>query len=429
MGMTRRQFLSSSSTAALVAGTMARGTVFGANERVRVACIGLRGRGGSHIGAFTKSPDAELVALCDVDEVVLDRRAGEVKDATGKEPKLYTDIRDVLADDAVDAITIAMPNHWHSLATIWGCQAGKDVFCEKPLSHNVFEGRQAMAAAKKHNRIVAHGTQRRSEKKWRRAMQRMREGVIGDIYMARGLCFKRRDSIGFHESTPPPSHLHWDLWQGPAQEQQYNPNYVHYNWHWFWEYGNGDIGNQGVHQMDVAAWGLDKGLPSRVVSLGGRYGYEDQATTANTQVTTFQYDDGALLVFEVRGRASNTEQDVGIGNLFYGSDGYMAEGTFYDAAGEVIPDDNPEAVDDLAGNHYQNFLNAVKSRNEADLTATVAHGHVSSALCHMANASYRIGAELHFDNATEKFIGAHADEANKLITRDYRAPFVVETIA
>jgi len=427
MPLTRRQFLGSSAAAVIAAGTVAKGKVFGANDKIRVACIGLHGQGGSHVNGFM-SDESEVVALCDVDEKVLDKRVLQVKQKTDKRPKTFKDMRDLFADDSIDAVSFATPNHWHTLGAIWACQAGKDVYVEKPLSHDVWEGRQLAAAAAQYDRIVQHGTQRRSDPRWVRAIQRMRAGVIGDIYMARGLCYKNRDSIGFKEPTQPPASLDWELWQGPAPEQPFTENYVHYNWHWFWLYGNGDIGNQGVHQMDVGIWGMNKGLPVKVQAVGGRYTYEDQGETPNTMVATYTYADGTLFVFEVRGRATNDEGGVKIGNLFYGSEGYMAEGTFYDKKGQEIPDSgeggDPITVD---GDHYATFLRAVRSRKHEDMAATALEGHISSAHCHLGNIAYRVGEQLEFDPENERFKGSR--EANKYLTRKYRPGFEVPELA
>lgn len=450
MNISRRHFLGASASAVIAAGTMAQGKVFGANERIRVGIIGLNGRGGSHINGFTHQDDCDVVAICDVDEQVLARRATEIANLTGKRPTVYTDMRDLLASDDIDAVSIATPNHWHSLATIWACEAGKDVYVEKPLSHNVWEGRQLVNAAKKYNRIVQHGSQRRSEISYLQMIKQLRSGIIGDLYLARGLCYKWRDSIGFGEPMAPPEDLHWDLWQGPALRRPYidYPNkqggrgiYVHYNWHWFWAFGNGDIGNQGVHQVDVALWGLDKGMPVRVSSTGGRYTYEDQAETPNTLLTAFTYADGSMLEFEVRGRATNSDADTRIGNLFYGSGGCFVEGDatgdpdkkfqFYDNSGKRIPqeeislDDVPQAT----GDHYRTFLNAVKSRKEEELGCTALQGHISSAHCHLANIAYRLGTSLEFDPETEKFTGPMAGEANAMLKPEYAEGFEVPDLS
>jgi len=430
MHMSRRQFLGSSAATVIAAGTLGRSTVFGANDRIRIACVGINGRGTAHIGAFSKLPDSEVVALCDVDSQVLAREVAALKDKTGKEPKAYRDMRDVMADKDIDAVSFATPNHWHTLGSIWACQAGKDVYVEKPLSHEVWEGRQLAAAAAQTGRVVMHGTQSRSSREWARAVARLKEGVIGEVYMARALCFKNRDSIGMKEPKAPPAHLDWTLWQGPAKEQAYCENYVHYNWHWFWEYGNGDLGNQGVHQMDIARWGLGVTMPVRMAGMGGRYGYHDQGETANTEICTFTYADGRLLVFEVRGRATNDEGGAKVGNLFYGSDGYMVDQKFFDKDGKLIEDDKSQEENAAAGgDHFAAFIKAVRSRKPEDNPCDALVGHYSSAHCHLGNIAYRTQMTLTFDEATETFTGAGADEANKYLRREYRPGFEVPQLA
>ncbi|MBN2308635.1 MAG: Gfo/Idh/MocA family oxidoreductase [Candidatus Hydrogenedentes bacterium] len=428
MKIPRRRFLSATAAAVLVAGTRAKGTVFGANARIGMACIGLNGRGRDHLHAFLSSRESQVVAVCDVDRRVLSGAARAAALRQAGAPAKYTDIRELLEDDAVDAVSIATPNHWHTLAAIWAVRAGKHVYVEKPLSHEVAEGRRLVEEAKKHNRIVMHGTQRRSGADWINAVRQIREGVIGDIYMARALCYKQRDPIGFAAPKPPPDYLDWSLWQGPAQEQEYCDNYVHYNWHWFWRYGNGDIGNQGVHQMDVATWGLNKGLPVKIASTGGRYTYGDQGETPNTQVATFTYRDGAMLVFEVRGRYTNSEEDTRVGNLFYGSEGYFVERDkarrnrnrfrFCNKKGRPIRV-KQEDVDTRGC--YGNFLRAVASGDEQDNFAPALAGHIASAHCHLANIAYRLGRTLDFNPDTERFTAD--DEANAMLTRNYRGGF------
>ncbi|GMW00324.1 MAG: dehydrogenase [Candidatus Hydrogenedentota bacterium] len=432
MNISRRKFIGSSAAAVIVAGTMAKGKVFGANGRVNIGCIGLNSRGQEHMGALCDTQGAQITALCDVDERVLSDRVNQLRIKTGGDIKPFTDMRVMFEEPSIDAITIATPNHWHTLAAIWALQAGKHVYVEKPLCHNVWEGRQLVNLAKKSGKIVQHGTQARSETKWLQTIRHLRDGVIGDIYMARALCYKRRDSIGFAPFEAPPKELHWDIWQGPAERAEFCKNYVHYNWHWFWAYGNGDIGNQGVHQMDVAIWGLNKGLPTRVYAAGGRYGYKDQAETPNTELATFTYADGATLAFEVRGRATNFEADTRIGNLFYGSEGYFIDG---DEAKEdnqyrfVGNNDKTLSVKDpgvKTEGCWQNFVTAVLSGKEEDNFAPASEGFIASAHGHLANISYRLGRALDFDPATERFV--NDDEANAMLTRHYHPDFTVPEI-
>ncbi len=446
MPFTRRQFLGTTASAAIAAGLTTRSSVFGANDRIGVCCVGVHGRGGNHIRNFLTGGESDVVALCDVDRNVLEARANQIQEHTGKRPKTYTDMREAFADPDVDVASIATPNHWHTLAAVWAIEAGKDVYVEKPLSHNVWEGRQLARLAAKSDRIVQHGTQNRSIPSWQWAIQRMRDGIIGDIFLARALCYKERDDIGKGEQVAAPDFLDYSLWQGPRPERPYlrrkpgtgNPDrhaiddgvgglFIHYNWHWFWDYGNGDIGNQGVHQMDVATWALDKGLPCTVYSAGGRYGYDDDGETPNTMSTTFTYDDGTTLEFAVRGRATNGEGPVTIGNLFYGSGGwgYIAEWKvgFYDQTGKLIEEvpEFPAPEEGRPDIQYERFLQAVRSRDKGDIPATAEEGHISSAHCHLANISYRLGRSLTLDPIQETFIGDA--EADALLKDEYRPGF------
>ena len=426
MQIDRRRFLGNSAKAVLVAGTLAHGKVFGANDRIGIGVIGLNGRGGKFIDEYAGKGKTRVVALCDVDAHVLERRVKETDRKQRGNPKPYRDIRALLADEDVDAVCIATPNHWHTLAAIWACAAGKDVYVEKPLSHEVWEGRQLVAAAQRYNRIVQHGTQRRSESDWLRDIEALHNGVIGDVFKARAVCYKtgNRKSIGFAAPATPPEYLDWGRWQGPAQERDYCANYVHYNWHWFWDYGNGEIGNQGVHQMDVATWGLAKGLPVRVYSAGGRYAWNDQGETPNTQTATFTYADGATLDFEVRNLGSYEEAGVTVGNMFFGTEGYFVEGKgFYDLKHRRIKVKKKGRFPDC----FERFIDAVRTRDTDAVPANALDGHIASAHCHLANISYRLGRSLDFDPKTESFIGD--DEANAMTRRVYRPGFEVPQLA
>src|SRR5215213_10069077 len=279
-----------------IAGTKSSGRVLGANDTIRIGVAGLNGRGGSHVGEFTGMKGVQVTYLIDPDTRTYGRHIKTIKGRGNNTPQTVQDIRRALDDKELDAISIATPNHWHSLMTIWACQAGKDVYVEKPLSHNVHEGRVAVQAARKHDRIVQHGTQSRSSEDWDRAAQAIQSGRYGKLLVSRGLCYKGRASIGTKPNSSPPSELDYDLWLGPAPSHPFNANYVHYNWHWFWDFGNGDIGNQGVHQIDIARWLIpDAKLPKSVISLGGRFGYEDQGQTPNTLMTVFDYGDTQLI--------------------------------------------------------------------------------------------------------------------------------------
>ncbi|HEV2426220.1 MAG TPA: Gfo/Idh/MocA family oxidoreductase [Terriglobia bacterium] len=448
--LTRRDFLKTGARNA--AGIAALGgvtfltrpeRVFGANDRVRVAICGLHSRGQDHLKAYSQLADVEVAALCDVDENVLNKFAGRVS-----ADKMYTDVRKLLEDHSLDAISIAVPNHWHSLMAIWACQAGKDVYVEKPCSHNWWEGRQLVRAAKKYNRVVQHGTQIRSAPAIREAIQRLHDGELGELYLARGLCFKWRNTIGHAPVEPVPAGVHYDLWTGPAPLKPFTKNRFHYNWHWIWDTGNGDIGNQGVHQMDMARWGLGVKYPNRASAVGGHFMFDDDQQTPNTLNAAFEFDlpDGKrkMIEFEVRHWITNREGGIGaagltaesgppygsdtIGNIFYGSKGYLATGdedacsykTWLGRKQEPGPEGH------AAGDHFANFIDCVRSRNPGALNAPIEEGYISCTLVHLANASYRLGRSLRFDPENLQVIGD--EEANRLLRdgdRGYRAPFVV----
>ena len=428
MEVSRRKFVGSSASAVIVAGTLASGKVFGANDKIRVCCIGIHGQGASHIRDITREEAAEVVALCDVDQKVLEERKSQLKEATGKDPKIYGDMREVMADDSIDAISIATPNHWHSLAAIWGCQAGKDVYVEKPLSHNIFEGRQLVNAAKKQGRVVQHGTQSRSNPTLMRDIQLIHEGFLGEIHMAKGFTYKtgNRESIGHAEFKNAPENLNWDLWQGPAQRAKYCDNFVHYNWHWFWNYGNGEFGNQLVHEMDIGVWGLNAGIPIASSSTGGRYHWKDQGETPNTQITTFSYANGKTLLMEVRNLGSYKEAGLETtGNTFFGEKGYyVRDHGFFDYEGKPISVDRelPHSP-----SKFYNFFKAVKSRKSEDIRCDALVGHISSMHCHIGNAAYRLGRTVRFDPETERFIDD--PEANQWVSREDEKGFEVTEVA
>jgi predicted dehydrogenase len=433
--ISRRQFMGSSAAAVVAAGTMGRGTVFGANDRIQVCCCGIHGQGGSHMRDLLQRDDVDIVALCDVDSNVLEERVRQVKEAKKKKPKAYKDIREALENKKIDAITIATPNHWHSLMAIWGCQAGKDVYVEKPLSHSLWEGRQLVAAAEKNKRIVMHGTQSRSNDILMRDMKLIHEGFIGDIIHSRGYVYKNgnRGAIGHGKPGQAPENLDWALWQGPSTDHDFMVKedgtglYVHYNWHWFWEYGNGEIGNQGVHEMDLAVWGHNRGLPVKVYSTGGRWGLDDDGQTPNTQATSFTYADGTILTFEVRNLGSFPEGgENDCSNSWFGTKGYYVRGKgFFDYKRNPIevPAD-AQKPEDLGKWGY--WLKAIRSRNTADMTAPATAGHLSCVHCHLGNIAYRLGRSLEFDPKTETFKDA---EANKFLKREYRKGFEVPQLA
>lgn len=482
--LTRRTFLKSSALAAAGIALSARswGQVAGANGDIRVAVLGLNGRGRNHLTSLKGIKGVRVVALCDPDTAVLDKVKPTVN---GGDVKTYVDVRELLASPDIDAITIATPNHWHSLAGIWAMQAGKDVYVEKPVSHNVWEGRQLVAAAAKYNRVVQCGTQIRSGEAMQEAVAFVRAGSLGKITASRGFCYKQRNSIGKTTGPQPiPATVNYDVWTGPApltppRRNSPEKGPIHYDWHWINAYGNGDIGNQGIHQMDVARWFLgEPGLPRHTLSVGGRLGYDDDGETPNTQVIMHDYAT-APLTFEVRGlptKAGGNVMDkyrnVSIGNVVDCEGGYVSTSTYFAA---TAFDRDGKVVKEFKGTdrHMQNFIDVIRSRKTADLYGPVEEGHVSSALCHVGNISHllgrnaspdetreklkgnaplaeaygrmaehlaaygvdlaktpaTLGVPLALDPAKERFTGEGAAAANALLTRDYRAPFVVPKLA
>ncbi|MEK7750443.1 MAG: Gfo/Idh/MocA family oxidoreductase, partial [Acidobacteriota bacterium] len=378
-----------------------------------------------HIQGIMPLPDAEVVMLCDPDKVVLEGQAAAFERRYNKKPMIEQDLRKVFERKDIDAVTVATPNHWHALAAIWACQAGKDVYVEKPGAHNIYEGRKLVEAAHKYNRIVQHGVQLRSSEAIQEAVGHLRKGTIGKVYMARGLVFRWRPSIGKKNPEPCPPTLDYNLWLGPAQERPFSRRWVHYNWHWHWDFGNGDVGNQGIHETDLCLWGLGvKTLPDKVTSMGGKFLFDDDKETPETQSSTYLYTKENLMVeFEVRPWATNLEDGAGVGNLFYGSDGYMvikgydSYEIFLGAKREKGP------ARRAGGDHYANFIKAVRSRKTSDQNGPVETAHLASALAHMGNISYRLGRQLTFDPVKERFVGDQ--QANAMVTRQYRAPFVV----
>jgi predicted dehydrogenase len=379
-----------------------------------------------------------------VDEELYPERVEKVREAIGTAPQTEWDMRRVFDDADIDAVSIATPNHWHALATIWAAQAGKHVYVEKPSNHNIFEGHKMIEAAEKYDVRVQVGFQNRSITNVREAMKFLHEGGIGDVYMAKGTCYKPRDSFGIAPDSEPPATLHYDMWLGPAQYRPYNEKKGHYNWHWYWSTGNGDTGNQGPHQFDIARWGLNKNEhPVTIASTGGIFGIdpnECSQETPNTQTSLFTYKDGKILEFETRGRYTNAESslDIRIGNMFYGTEGYMELNgstwkAFREREEESFAGSSKETSDTSkdptfmaapgGSEHYANFINAIRSGNDDDLHCDIAEGVMSSDLPLLANVAYLQKRQLTFEGMHEKFV---ADtEADSMLTRDYRSPYVV----
>jgi predicted dehydrogenase len=384
------------------------------NERLNVCCMGVNGRGGAHVGAFKGGKDTRITHVCDVDASVAARVCDGIEKDTGHRPEIVADIRKALEDKNLNIVSIATPNHWHSLGAIWAMQAGKDVYVEKPVSHNVSEGRRATEVARKYKQICQTGTQSRSNPGMRTAIEFILAGKIGEVKLARGLCYKRRGSIGPKGKYEVPANVNYDLWCGPAPMDPVTRPKFHYDWHWIWDYGNGDLGNQGIHQMDIARWGLGlMQLSNNVISYGGRVGYEDAGETANTQVIVHDYGDKTL-VFEVRGLETAPYKGAGVGVIFEGSDGYFVSpnyegGTAFDKDGKMI--ETFKGGNDSF--HFANFVSAVRSRKHEDLNADIEQGHLSSALCHLGNISYRLGEEVPTNEILKKVEALKSNDVAK----------------
>jgi len=426
--ISRRDFLQDSALAATLAGAGMVGDAFAAeraaaakkaqvNDQLRVAVIGVHGRGMSHVSAFAGNNKLNtlITTVCDADSAVIGNAMKSIEKKQGNAPKFEQDIRKVVEDKNIDIITIATPNHWHALAAIWAMQNGKDVYVEKPVSHNVSEGRRIVEVARKTNRICQTGTQSRSSKGMRDAMAFLHAGKLGKIRLARGLCYKLRPSIGKVDGPQPtPKTVNYDLWCGPAPKAPLMRKRLHYDWHWVWDTGNGDLGNQGIHEMDKARWGLNKNeLAKSIVSVGGRFGYVDDGQTANTQICVFDYGD-CELIFEVRGWPSKSpypgkkspkdsvKPTNYVGNIFYGSEGFLVCPSY---TGAVAYTNDGEIIKEFGGgdDHFGNFIKAVRSRKVEDLHADILEGHLSSALCHLGNISYRLGDEQPFGQKPSAF--------------------------
>lgn len=450
----RRQFVKYA-TAAIAT---AQFPILGANDRINIGIAGLGGRGRDHMNYYASlSSDCRIAAVCDVNQTARERAVAQVHKLTGYDPKEYTDMRAMFDSKEVDAVSLPLPNHWHALATIWACEAGKDIYVEKPASHNIFEAQQMIKAARKYNRMVQVGSQSRSITHKMHAVQLLRDGAIGQIYHARGLCFRRRFSIGHTPDTAVPAGLDWDRFLGPAQWKAYSRNKFAYNWHWFWDTGNGDIGNQGVHEMDICLWGIGRGgLPVSVSSTGGKYVWKDDQETPNTQQNSFDFGD-VQVTFDVRNLPTPPEGLAPphgrnyTGNIFFGDLGYLVidpagfqiyKSTLGNISGEqarasgasrqekyekTVDEKAREGDEEATTPHMKNFLDAIRARDHKLLHADIEIGARAAVFCHLANISYRTGRTLRISQATGRFIGS--DEANALLTRDYREPYVVPDLS
>jgi predicted dehydrogenase len=494
--LTRRDFIKRSLAAAAGAGitaaipTKAWSQVVGSNDAIRLAIIGLGGdkmrgdnngniekviggKGGFMIPEFRNIPGVRIVALCDVDKYNLERERKQFDDANEK-IDTYIDVRTLLERKDIDAVYIATPNHWHTLISVWACQAGKDVYVEKPVSYNIWEGRKMVEAARKYNRIVQSGTHRRSDDAIRKSIEYAQSGQLGKIKLARAICYRYRPSIGkVNGPQPIPATVDYNLWCGPAPKEPLMRKNLHYDWHWVWNTGNGEIGDLGSHHLDVARWAVgQKQFPKRVISLGERFGYVDDGQTPNTQIAFFDYEPAPIL-WEVRGlctKKGSTIMDNFLGvrqnTVIHCEDGYVIAGAWaYDRNGKKIK----QFVSENSETHPANFIKAVRSRNPDDLTAEILEGHLSAALSHIGNISHRLGQKatpeqikesiknrsdvidafdrmrnhlaankinikknmavlgpwLTMDPDSEKFTGTMSDKANEFLTRQYRKPFVL----
>ncbi len=474
MAITRRNFLKGSLASAAVISLPPTAHALGSNNDIRLAVIGTGGQGTGHVKRALGAKGVRVVAVCDADITHMARAAKYVEGAKKGKVKQYQDIRKLMDDKEIDAIITATPNHWHTLVGIWACQAGKDIYIEKPICHNIFEGRKLVEAAEKYKRIVQHGTQTRSDSYIGNLKKFLATGKIGKITCVRGLCYKPRGSIG-NTTTPTkiPDHIDYDLWCGPAPMVPLMRKRLHYDWHWIWDTGCGDMGNQGIHEMDQARWMLgDPVGPPRAISIGGRLGYKDDGQTANTQMVYFDYKP-APLIFETRG-LPESKKDRRMSNLKGCRIGIVVEcegGYFAGKHGGTVFDNDGKKITQIkgggAGNHPANFYKAIRSRKASDIPSDALSGLLSCTLVHLGNISHRLGATmpdgeirekikgnklatetygrmadhlaknevdikkatvtmgpwLEFDAKAERF--TNSDKANKMLTRNYREPYVV----
>jgi len=411
------------------------------NDTINVAVIGIRGdnkghptwttrgRGMDHYEHLSRIKNVRISHVVDVDERHFQTTLPLLKQQYGGDPKTETDFRRILDNRDVDAVTIAVPDHWHALMTIWACQAGKDVYVEKPVSHNIVEGRRMIEATRRHNRIVAAGTQRRSSLVLAKAAQFLRDGGIGKVYSARTVVYRHRDPIGVAANGTVPPGVNYDLWLGPAPSRPFNENHFHYHWHFFWEYGTSDLGNTGVHTLDAVRWLIGKQEhPRTAFSSGGLHeaGAPTDQTVPNTQYAVYRYADGVELHCDLRNWYGGPPEALGI--YVFGSKGWMKVGenqaqVFFGQKNEPGPTLTPEEKRDAGQSHFENFIESVRSRKSEDLRAPIEEGHLSTSLCHLGNISYRLGRSVQFDGTKERFVGD--DDADKLLGRKYRAPYTL----
>jgi predicted dehydrogenase len=426
----RRRFLTATTAAGplVLLGTRASRSIAGANDRIRIAVLGCNGRGRAHLNGFGKVPGVEIAAVVDPDQRVVDRTLANLQKKAGEKPlatRGERDFRRVLDDPSIDAITIATPNHWHSLMTIMAAQAGKHVYVEKPLSHDIAEGRSAVAAAKKYGIVVQHGTQRRSNAGIAGLHEALKNGSLPRLKIAYGYCCKPRNGIGTKPDSDPPAELDWDLWKGPAVIDRYNPNYVHYNWHWFWKTGNGDLNNQGTHQLDVARWAIDDDQthPVRAMAIGGRFAWHDQGETPNTMFAMAEYPNGQMVLFNVR-NVNYEGYRHQVCNEYYLEDGSVitGEGTYkIRRPGSETAEDLPLPPGTVTpGGEWASFIAAVRAGDPALANGGILDAHYGCVLGHLMNNSYRLGTEVPFDAKAASFgddreVAAHFEKLHAIM--------------
>lgn len=452
----RRDFVKKAAmTTGLTAAAPALGIAAGPrspNDTINVAVVGFHGRGRAHYTAFAKIPNVKVAVLCDVDERLFPAAVAAVERIAGYRPDTEYDYRKLIERKDIDAVSIATPDYWHALMTVWGCQAGKDVYVEKPASYTISEGRKMVRAARKYNRIVQVGLQTRSEPRARATIHFLHEGNFGSVYRSKAIIYKGRASIGVVGDSAVPQGVHWDLYRGPAPMRPFNLNRFHYGWHFFWDTSTADMGNTGVHEIDAVRWGMNKHVhPVRAHCGGGLYVWKSDQQTPNVQTAMIEYADGTIMEVELTNLYTPPYGGTrGTGDFFFTDRGYISSaGDWKTVSGKFIPrkpDIRPSGVCDHAANvsfpkriyspgpaipaldeprmnHFENFIACVRSRKREDLHCDILDGHMSTTICHLANISYRTGRKLVFNPDTERFIGD--EEANGYLTRTYRAPYVM----
>lgn len=421
--LSRRAFVkrTASSLAGLSTISLLAKSVRGANDKIHVAAIGVRSQGTTMARSFIKTGRAEITAVCDVDRKILDKQTNEIESLQKRRPRTYTDFRHVLDDKDVDAVIVATPDHWHAIMTICACEVGKDVYLEKPCAHNVRECRLIAKAARKYKRIVQHGTMQRSGAHFQQAREYVRSGKLGKIGLIRCYSILGRKSIGHKPNTQPPSYLDYDFWLGPAPQKPYNENRVHYNWRFMWDYGTGDMGNWGVHWLDIPLWTLDLGWPDAVLCSAGKFIYDDDKETPDTQVTLYEYP-GLTLVWELRMWSKYPNEggidDSGTGTTFYGDEqmlnitrgGWKA---FSKDGKKPIAEGHPSEDKFLV--HANDFIDSMVSRKAP--IADIASGHISAAVSILGNVAYLAGEKIRYDFQNDRL---DKSEKDYLLTRTYR---------